>query len=245
MSRTKTFAVFTILPVSCVVAAILVPSSPFRWFATAMAIFAVSTSFYVVGKRRQFRAGQAPTAPEDGQQLGRFQFSLGMLFGFVTLAACLIAEITWERQLDRQWQHRIQAGEELLNASAIVARDLKGISVGSSSESRYGCNDTVAHCDDWWAVSSQSPITKALVDSLAGTISDRLCRQDAQADVQIAGDLVGTGVSLEGVISGPCLFGKRIQYSRGPVRGIIVVRFVTWDDQRRNGFLLLIHDQFR
>jgi len=190
-------------------------------------------------------AEKAPAELEGGQRSGRLQFSLAALLGFVTLAACLMAEITWERQLDRQWRHRMEAGEELLNASAIVARDLKGISVGSSSESRYGCNDTVAHCDDWWAVSSQSPITKALVDSLAGTISDRLCRQDAQADVQIAGDLVGTAVSVDGVISGPCLFGKRIQYSRGAVQGIIVVRFVTWDDQRRNGFLLLIHDQFR
>ena len=114
--RTKTFAVFVILPVSCVAAAIVVPPSPFRWFATALAIFAVSVSFYVIGKRRRPAADGGSAVPDGGQGLGRFQFSLGMLLGFVTLAICLTAEIAWYRQLEHQWTNAYR----LLRVSDIV-----------------------------------------------------------------------------------------------------------------------------
>ena len=118
--RIKTTAIFAILPVSCVAAAIIVPPSPFRWFGTAMAIFVVSLFFYVIGKRHRATAEAASAAPQDGQGLGRFQFSLGMLLGFVTLAVCLIAEITWQRQLESQWAdaYRLMRVSEIVEEAA-------------------------------------------------------------------------------------------------------------------------------
>jgi hypothetical protein len=235
--RTRTFAVFAILPVSCVVAAIIVPPSPFRWFATAMAIFAVSTSFYVVSKRRQFRAGQAPTAPEDGQQLGRFQFSLGMLFGFVTLAACLIAEITWQRQLESQWADAYR----LMGISDVVEQAAGTVNVPFS-----GCAYDSATCDRvsydnrCWAVQRGVNIPDCFLYTIESSIFGRLRELGA---VKIGGGVRhGSSAPAD---SDPVVSGTDIVYRYGDATGKIVLLLVSRGGKGSGGFLFMYHTQLR
>ena len=97
----RTAALLLVLPVSCVVAALVLPADPWHWFLLTMAIFGVSVACYFIGKhhgRASLDRRPMPSRPRNR----RFQFSLGALLGLTTLVACLVAENTWKRQIESQ-----------------------------------------------------------------------------------------------------------------------------------------------
>ncbi len=98
----RTAALLLVLPVSCVVAALVLPADPWHWFLLTMAIFGVSVACYFIGKRHGRASLEATSDAEAGRGMRRFQFSLGALLGLTTLVACLVAENTWKRQIESQ-----------------------------------------------------------------------------------------------------------------------------------------------
>ena len=100
--HSRTAVLFLVLPVSCVVAALVLPADPWHWFLLTMAIFGVSVATYFVGKRHGRAKLTPPVDPDAGRGMRRFQFSLGALLGLTTLVACLFAQIAWQCQLNEQ-----------------------------------------------------------------------------------------------------------------------------------------------
>jgi hypothetical protein len=235
--RTKTFAVYVILPVACVAAAIVVPPSPVRWFVTAMAIFAVSVVFYVIGKRRRPAADDGSAGPEGGQQLGRFQFSLGMLLGFVTLAVCLVAEITWQRQLENQWNDAYR----VMQVSDIVEEAARKANVHfSGCDSGSGSRDRESYDYREWRTWPGVEIPGGFLNTIISSISDRLQELGAVRTGWGEG-----GDSSESTDSNPVYSCTEIEYRYGEATGRIVLRLVSWGGKEPGGFLFLDHTQRR
>ena len=193
----RTAALLLVLPVSCVVAALVLPADPWHWFLLTMAIFGVSVACYFIG-RRHGRTELDPTVDADaGRGRRRLQFSLGALLGLTTLVACLVAEITWQHRLDVQRDTRHQA----LQVYPVIAEALGNIGVADSGGGVHcdpGAGAVFEHGE--WSFAKGTKLPSDFLDDATARISRRLGKVGA---VVAKPERTGPMLPAAAITSGP------------------------------------------
>ena len=176
----RTAALLLVLPVSCVVAALVLPADPWHWFLLTMAIFGVSIACYFVGKRHG-RAELDPTVDADaGRGRRRLQFSLGALLGLTTLVACLVAEVKWRHQIESQELRQANDRGQLSGKISSIIEQAPGnapiLYGGPAGES----DGRAAYDSGRWVVDCGGKTPDAFLDTIVVAISDWLGKFGAE-----------------------------------------------------------------
>ncbi len=231
----RTAALLLVLPVSCVVAALVLPADPWHWFLLTMAIFGVSVACYFIGKRHGRASLEATSDAEAGRGMRRFQFSLGALLGLTTLVACLVAENTWKRQIESQELRQANDRGQLSGKISRIIEQAPGnapILCGGPA----GEGDGRATYDSGrWVVDCGGKTPDAFLDTIVVAISDWLRKFGAEPSLPSR-----TGI---GKLDDPDPFcaGREMKYEYGNMKGKIVLRFVPWGRKNSLGILFMDH----
>jgi hypothetical protein len=236
----RTAALLLVLPISCVVAALVLPADPLHWFLLTIAIFAVSVALYFVGKRHGRKSMERTTPPPIRRGRRRLQFSLGALLGFTTLVACLFAEMTWQRQVDDKLNDQLARQRKdidrvmQVSVSSVIGQAVRNVPYLCSSAGSGG-DGKVAYESGYWALAHEAKLPDGFLDAITASISDRLRKLGATAE---AASHTGARHPND---PDPFWSGREMQYHCRNMKGKIVLRLVPWGGKNSGGVLFMDH----
>ncbi len=231
----KAFVAFFILTGSLIAAAITGPPHPAQWYGIAAAMFVLSFSCYVVGRRHGRKGSESSIDPKLTQRRGRFQFGLGALLGSVTLVLCIVAGIAWDQSEWKQFKYLFQMMDDAANSVA-------GLHAWQTSGSTEGGGDKrISHSNYCWEMPPGSRIPEGFLGETTGRTLERLRQHGANAWSE---PLETTSCSSSNKI---CSSSNKIDYviGNGSIRGTIILRLIHWDGPNPGGVFFLDQTLYR
>ena len=157
--------------------------------------------------------------------------------GFVTLVACLAADVAWQNHLKTQLLRQLNGRSALMQMSGTIsqvpgiARFLGGGGVPAGNDSN------VAYEYGSWVVDRGSKAPDSLLlDISVSRLSNRLRRLGA-----VPGEASRTGMDDRSGCSGLFWSGAVVEYSYANMKGRILLRFVPSGSKDYGGILFMDH----